>query len=270
MKLLRTACTIGLLASSPFIYADYDGLTTDYRQWANDYNFRDVAKSLNTACEFNAPTYDGDGGELKKDKTKFRFVENLLLRSNIRFSGKQCSLVGNPQLILDLRYDPQEGTTSKCIRSNNTVLNGTYFNTTGEVLHQVEAMEFQADAKKADICRYFKEGFASIAANKPVLVHCASGKDRTGAYVAMMAYAMLETMGLSSDDFTNAQTRITCDYLRSGLSVWGPRRAPSMFPLSFIVNYDSKYGSEVAYFVNECNIDEALIKKAAGNFIKKS
>lgn len=290
------AITTMLFASSVFA-KDYTGLTTDYKKWANNNNFRDAGASLNTSCEFDAPDYnssskssytsadnnytpyyynpanDGLDTANKSKKHDELFKTNVLYRSNKNFSGGSCSAVGNPDVILDLEYDPSQKPTY-CTDKNHNKVVAKVFNTSGNALHSIEALPFLPDQEKADTCNYIKEGIDDIAQGKSVLVHCSSGKDRTGAYVGLLTYLFAETKNLSGDDRSNMENGIMCDYLRSGKGIFGSRRAPSHYLLNYLQDTDLKYGSTSKLIINECSsvgvdISQDNIKRAADKFINK-
>ncbi|WP_115707436.1 tyrosine-protein phosphatase [Legionella sainthelensi] len=251
--------------------ASYDGLTTDYKKWKNPNNFRDAATSLNTSCEFNAPNYSSSFSPKAQIKNSPLFKTDLLYRANKNFSGKSCADVGNPDVILDLEYAPGQSPTY-CLTKDNKKVVAKVFNTSGAAIHSIEALPYLPDQQKADVCNYIKEGINDISQGKSILVHCSSGKDRTGAYVALLTYLFTEAENISGDQKQSVETAIMCDYLRSGTGIFSSRRAPAHYQQNYLEDLDLYNGNAATTIINQCNsvgvtISTDVIKKAADNFI---
>ncbi|KTC89491.1 tyrosine-protein phosphatase [Fluoribacter dumoffii] len=269
-SLMKKISLVAMITLTTSVFASYDGLTTDYKKWKNNNNFRDAGISLNTSCTFNAPNYNSILS-LKKPGSDQLFKTNILYRANKKFSGGSCEDVGNPDVILDLEYAPGQSPTY-CVTKDNKKVVAKVFNTSGDAIHSIEALPYLPEQQKADVCNYIKEGITDISQGKSILVHCSSGKDRTGAYVALLTYLFTEAENISGDQKQGIETAIMCDYLRSGTGIFSSRHAPSHYQQNYLEDMDLYNGNAAAFLINQCNsvgvtISTDVIKKAADNFI---
>lgn len=209
----------------------------DYR-----LNFRDVGKSLNQCLN------------------KEVFKTDIMFRSNKYFSGWNCEKIQNPKKIYSLNYSPWNPHSYYCVKSDGTFLNGIHFNTTFEI-SDIEILENWSKPKfKEAMCGFFRESILDIVHNNSFLFHCDVGRDRTGAFAAMMSMMMLEKRNLNNTDMINA---IECDYEKT--SALENHKVGKM--KNFMAEMQAKGG--VSKFIeNECNIDPNLITQAANHFIK--
>ena len=258
-----------------------------------------AGKSLNTECELDVPNYgskssnnsetnkytpyyynagdnendqDEDGGDhqfLGGKKQKDLFKTNVLFRSNRYFSGHACSEVGNPDVIINLAYDGNPKDQTYCVGKNGNKVTAIGFASSGVPINSIEAFPFLPEEQQKNICSAFSAGLNAIANGKSILVHCSKGKDRTGAYVGLLSYALAQSAGMDSGDITLVEGRITCDYLRSGTGIYNNRRAPASYLDNYLEDFSIKYGSAYKFLINECGISPDTIKKAAKNFINK-
>ncbi len=299
IKLMTALASIAVALPAFAKDHNYTGLTTDYEKWQNSTNFRDAGKSLNTECELDEPNYDSKSSKnsqknnytpyyynpddtnnnpddndndqifLGGKKQKDLFKTNVLFRSNRYFSGHSCSDVGNPDVIINLAYDGNPKDQTYCVGKKGNKVTAVGFASAGAPINSIEAFPFQAEEQQKNICSAFNAGINAIASGKSVLVHCSKGKDRTGAYVGLLSYALAQASGMDSSDITLVEDRITCDYLRSGTGIYSNRRAPARYLDNYLEDFSIKYGSAYKFLVNECGINPDTMQKAAKNFINK-
>lgn len=209
----------------------------DYR-----LNFRDVGQSLN--------------GCLNKEV----FNTGLMYRSNKYFSGWSCEKIQNPKKIYSLNFSPWNPHSYYCEKNDGTRMYGIHPNTTFEISDIEKLENWQRPEFKSSMCIFFRESIQDLIQKTPFLFHCDVGRDRTGAFAAMMSMIMLEQKNLSNDEMINA---IECDYEKTSAlekDKFGRMK-------DFMKEMQSKGG--VSKFIeSECTINKETLRQAANQFIK--
>lgn len=200
----------------------------------NQRNFRDVSASLNSCL-----------GES-------RLREGRLTRSNRFFSGWWCSLVGNPDLIVTLNYQPHRDHLYYCRNGLSDLKVGTTLRQDFEI----SDIEFVENWRRPEfshlICGYVKLIAEGVRDGKQVLVHCDAGRDRTGAIAALLSAVALEQQGLEAKSLQDA---IECDY----------RRTESLKPYKFgrmanmIQSMQNEHESVRGFLKAKCDLDAELL-----------
>ncbi len=160
----------------------------------NQRNFRDVGASINHCLGKN------------------QLREGHLTRSNRFFSGWWCSLVGNPDQIVTLNYQPLRDDLYYCRNGWSDVI-------VGKTLAQdfeISDIEFVENWDRPEfarlICGYVQLVAEGVLAGKRVHLHCDAGRDRTGAISALLSALVLEKQGLDKRALTDA---VECDYRKT-------------------------------------------------------
>lgn len=209
----------------------------DYR-----LNFRDVGESLNKC--------------LKRDV----FNTGLMFRSNKYFSGWSCDKIQNPKKIYSLNFSPWDPHSYYCEKNDGTRMYGFHPNTEFEISDIEKLDNWKRPEFKSSMCTFFKETMQDLIQKNSFLFHCDVGRDRTGAFAAMMSMIMLEQKKLSNTEMINA---IECDYEKT--SALEKQKIGRM--KDFMLEMQSKGG--VSKFIEtECNINPEILSKAADQFIK--
>ena len=209
----------------------------DYR-----LNFRDVGDSLNKC--------------LNKDL----FNTGMMFRSNKYFSGWSCDKIQNPKKIYSINFSPWDPHSYYCEKSDGTRMYGFHPNTTFEISDIEKLENWQRPEFKLTMCSFFRESVQDLIQKNSFLFHCDVGRDRTGAFAAMMSMMMLEQKNLSNDEMINA---IECDYEKTS--------ALEKHKIGRMKNFmkEMQAGGGVSKFIeNTCEIKPETLAQAANQFIK--
>ncbi|MBT4289724.1 MAG: hypothetical protein HOD92_20560 [Deltaproteobacteria bacterium] len=205
-----------------------------------DTNYRDVGQSINQCF----------GEKIIKP--------GLLLRSNGWFSGWSCDQVGNPDVIFSLNYSPEKSENYFCWDSDrNKPMVGVFANPEIQ-LHDIEFLKtWQNEKMRQASCRFFSQILEELIDHQKTLIHCNAGRDRTGAYSAILAAISAEQNGRLDKKMLEA---IECDYRKTRSLV--PDKFGRM--QSFIEGI--RETSTVAGFISQqCQISPIIIQKAAAS-----
>ena len=210
--------------------------------WIGMFDYRDVGQSLNQC--------------LKKDV----FNTGLMFRSNKYFSGWSCDKIQNPSKIYSLNYSPWNPHSYYCEKPDGSRLNGFHPNTAFEISDIENLENWKRPEFKSAMCTFFNESIHNLIKKETFLFHCDVGRDRTGAFAAMMSMIMLEQKNLVSEETINA---IECDYEKT--SALEKHKIGRM--KNFMTEMKDKGG--VSQFIeNECGIKPNTLLQAANQFIK--
>lgn len=185
----------GILAiiEAPGLRIELEGLTSNR-------NFRDVGQSINLCLQE------------RKVSSEIQLKENLFFRSNKRFSGFSCSQTGNVSEIITLNYQPQRKRKYFCLDERKNPVIGYVPESLTIELSDLEFRKTWDDERMREpTCEAFKKIFRSIGQKRPSLVHCDAGRDRTGAFAAIISGMSLET-SLTLDQLIEV---LECDYTKS-------------------------------------------------------
>lgn len=205
-----------------------------------DKNFRDVGDSINQC--YGEPV-------MKKGK---------IMRSNGWFSGWECSEVGDPEVIYSLNFDPKKNEKYFCWNSEQSDAKvGKVFNPNIK-LHDLEFMKTWSDNEmRQSTCRIFDDMFQSIGQNKKVLYHCNAGRDRTGAFSAVLAALAAEAANMLDEKMVNA---IECDYRKTK-----SLRKSKYGRMANFLNEIRQKGTIKDFLKSSCGIDEVALRDAEKN-----
>ncbi len=185
-------------------------------------------------------------------------TETVLLRSAGWFSGWDCDKVGNPDVIYSLNYAPSREERYFCQSGSGKTI-GRYFNPD----IQFKDLEFVKNWQDPNIrnaaCRVLEDMFLSIQEDKMILIHCDAGRDRTGAYSALLAAMAAEADNRLDQRMLDA---IECDYRKTkSLSKEKHGRMEQ-----FIKSLRDTGG--VASFIQQsCSIEPRIISRVASKLI---
>lgn len=211
----------------------------DYR-----LNFRDVGESLNQCLNQKV------------------FQPGLVFRSNKYFSGWSCDKIQNPQKIYSLNYSINEPHSYFCERSDGSKLSGIHPNTTFEISDIENFENWKRPEFKSTMCTFFKETLHDLVLGTSFLFHCDVGRDRTGAFAAMLAMALAEQKNLPHEKIVDA---IECDYEKT--------RSLESFKkgkMKQFLNETKASQQGVSTFLEkECDINKELLSEAASRFIRE-
>lgn len=242
--LLASFLILGLGFASKAKY-DHDKKQYQPKLWIGffDYriNFRDLGKSLNQCM----------GKEL--------FRTGVIYRSNKYFSGWSCDKIGNPDFIYSLNFNPREPHEYYCIRKDQSLLKGRHFNPHFEISDIENLENWKKTEFNNSMCDFFRHTITNINQNHSLLFHCDVGRDRTGAFAAMLSVALAEQKNLVDKDFIHA---VECDYEKTAAlekEKFGKMQ-------TFILDLESRGG--VSSFLGvQCHISQADLSQAADHFI---
>lgn len=210
----------------------------DYR-----LNFRDLGQSLNQC--------------LGKDV----FQPHLVFRSNKYFSGWSCDKIQNPQKIYSLNYSVNEPHSYFCERPNGSKLVGIHPNTTFEI-SDIEILEnWKRPEFKSTMCSFFKETINDLVQGSSFLFHCDVGRDRTGAFAAMLVMALAEQRNLPHEEIVSA---IECDYEKTH-SLESFKRGHMK---AFLNETTANQGGVSAFLEKECGLTQQVMQGASSHFIR--
>lgn len=198
----------------------------------HDMNFRDLGASLNGCLE------------------KKVFREGILMRSAGWFSGWSCDKVGNPEVIYSLNYSPRREERYFCMSEDRRII-GRYFNPDVQLNNLEFAGTWNDGPTRTATCRFLKDLFISILENQTVLMHCDAGRDRTGAFSALIAAMAAENSGILNQEMLDA---IECDY----------RKTESLTPskqgrMEAFIQSIRKDASVSEFLSQQCNIDPSVL-----------
>jgi hypothetical protein len=227
---------IAVMQSSQKLAVRWEGVVIDY-------NFRDVGASMNACLQ------------------KKQFTEGQVFRSSGWFSGWSCAKVGNPEVIYSFNYEPSSGQHFFCM-DGGVPLVGKAFNTHDELVDIEFVDSWKSQAFRDDVCGYFADSFTQIAENHRVLIHCDAGRDRTGAYAALLLALSAEGRGLLDESMLDA---IECDYRKS------PSLAPAKYGRMrrFLVQL-IKDGGVAHFFEKQCGISPLLLMQVQERMAQQS
>lgn len=208
----------------------------DYR-----INFRDLGKSLNQCM----------GKEL--------FRTGVIYRSNKYFSGWSCDKIGSPDFIYSLNFNPREPHEYYCIRKDQSLLKGRHFNTHFEISDIENLENWKKTEFKKSMCDFFRNTITDINQKHSLLFHCDVGRDRTGAFAAMLSVALAEQKNLVNKDFIHA---VECDYEKTSALEKDKFGKMNQFILDF-----EEHGGVSQFLETQCQISPADLLQAADHFI---
>jgi hypothetical protein len=237
---------VSFLVLRYFYYKDRNKYEPLLWQGFFDYrlNFRDVAQSLNQCM----------GKDL--------FQTGLVYRSNKYFSGWSCDKINNPQKIYSLNFSPWNPHSYFCERSDGTKLYGYYPNTTFEISDIEKVEKWKDPLFKETMCIFFNETLHDLTQKNSFLYHCDVGRDRTGAFTAMISMMMAEQKKLPSDEVINA---IECDFEKTSALEKEQFGKMKKFMLEMKEN-----GGVSKFIENTCEIKKETIAQAAEQFVKNN
>jgi len=206
---------------------------------ANGKNFRDTGSSINNCY----------GEEILKP--------DLLMRSNVWFSGWGCFRVGSPDDIYSLNYTPERKERYFC-RNFNKNLIGKFYNTETE-LYNLEFIEsWDNELMRKGACGFLTHIFDSLIQQRRTLMHCDAGRDRTGTISALITALVAEELGILDEKMIDA---IECDYRKSN----GINEGKYNRMRNFISSMRS-YGSIAGFLTKKCQIPDSQLKNLVKAF----
>ena len=209
----------------------------------NNWNFRDLGKSLNQCLE------------------KPFFVEGRIMRANVMFSGWECARVGSPQVVYSLNFAPERNERYFC-RTDGKAVVGRYFNPDIR-LNDIEFIAtWQNPAMVGPICLFLGDILQSIGNDQPILIHCDAGRDRTGAISALLAALAAENSHALDTRMVDA---IECDYTKS--RSLAKERYGSM--RNFLGNV-VRQGGVTAFLAEKCALNRDFIQKSIQHWLNAS
>lgn len=209
----------------------------DYR-----LNFRDVGESLNQC--------------LKKKV----FHTHLVYRSNRYFSGWSCDKIQNPDKIYSLNFSPWNPHAYYCEKKDGSRLIGFHPNTTFEISNIEDLTNWQRPEFKETMCVFFKDALNDLIYHKSFLYHCDIGRDRTGAFTALLTMLLAEQKKFPKNTIIDG---IECDYEKT--SALEKEKVGRM--RNFLREMEAKGG--VSLFIEkQCSIAKPIFQTAADNFFQ--
>lgn len=209
----------------------------------HDQNYRDLGESLN-ACLGRSV-----------------FQEGVITRSAGWFSGWSCDKVGNPDIIYSLNFDPSKNERYFC-QSKDEKMIGKVLNDQF-LLSDIEFVDRWSDPNTRDtVCAYLKGVTGSISDGKTVLVHCNAGRDRTGAFSAIVAALVSETAGILDQTMIDA---IECDYQKT------ESLAESNYGrMANFINQMLDQGGVSSFIQQQCGISQTEVRQLTHDFLHPS
>jgi hypothetical protein len=219
---------------------DGEPLAVRWEGFYHDQNDRDVGQSLNECLDSRI------------------FRPGVLLRSAGWFSGWNCDLVGNPDVIFSLNYSPSRQERYFCQRDDEKVI-GRYDNPAVQLNNLEFTDTWQDEAMRSAACGFARAILEAIADGRKVLIHCDAGRDRTGAMAALIAAAAAEQQGLLDNRIIAATE---CDY----------RKTRSLVPEKFgrIENWIGQLAQEggvTGFLQRTCEVSDALMSQVGERFL---
>lgn len=208
----------------------------DYR-----LNFRDLGESLNQCLG------------------QTRFKTHVIYRSNKYFSGWSCDKIGNPDKIYSLNFNPKEPHRFFCLEKNGDHLQGISHNPTFEIFDIENLDNWKNPEFNTALCGFFQNAIEDLNHNKSFLFHCDVGRDRTGAFAAMLTLMLAEQENLVDEHLINA---IECDYEKTSSLEFEKFGKMAKFAKTL-----SKEGGISNFIEKQCHADPLQIKNAAKHFI---
>jgi len=209
---------------------------------AIDLNHRDVGQSLNACLGSNT------------------FATGEIQRSNRYFSGWSCNKVGNPETIVQLNFEMKRQEISYCTRPDGDVV-AEHFNQGFEIKDIEDFEQWNDPGVRTALCQSVALALRSIAEGKNVLVHCDVGRDRTGAFSALLAATLADMQQKLDDKVVDA---IECDYEKTKkLEGWKKGHMKA-----FVNDLKSHYGGPVSFLREKCGFTEQSFEKASQKFLK--
>ena len=142
------------------------------------------------------------GQSLNQCLNKDVFNTGMVYRSNRYFSGWSCDKIHNPDKIYSLDYSPWNPHAYYCEQSNGGRLIGFHPNTTFEISDIEKLSNWQKPEFKNAMCVFFKDTLDDLINHKSFLYHCDMGRDRTGAYTAMLTMMLAEQKSFNNESGT--------------------------------------------------------------------
>lgn len=236
---------VGIIAGIGYVYKR-DKSKYEPKLWIGffDYrlNFRDVGESLNKC--------------LKKEV----FNTGLIYRSNKYFSGWSCDKIKNPNKIYSLNFSPWDPHSYYCEMNDGKRKYGFHPNTTFEISDIENLKNWKTLEDKQTMCTFCQKTLTDFADKNSFLFHRDVGRDRTGAFAAMISMIALEQNNLVNDTTIEA---IECDYEKT--SALEKHKIGRM--RTFMKDMQSR-GGVSSFLEKECGITSDLMLQAANNFIK--
>lgn len=209
----------------------------DYR-----LNFRDVGQSLNKC--------------LKKEV----FNTGLVYRSNKYFSGWSCDKINNPNKIYSFNFSPWNPHSYYCEMEHGIRKYGFHPNTTFEINDIENFDNWKKLEFKETMCTFFEKTILDLTNKSSFLFHCDVGRDRTGAFAAMLSAMALEQKKLLNESTIDA---IECDYEKTSAL-----EKHKIGKMKNFISEQQKNGGISHFLQKECGINKDLMEKAANSFIK--
>ena len=237
LLLVGAAVKVRAMVSGPDLWVEWDG-------FGGRINYRDIGASLNSCLSGM-----GRPKLLKEDRVG---------RSNHKFSGFSCGRVGQPEVIYSLNHDPNHPRHYFCVGEEGPVI-GRAFNEKVELNDLEFAKTWDDPIMRADACAFFRDSFASIAAGRRTLIHCEAGRDRTGAYAALLQALVAELADRLDDAMLAA---IECDY----------RATRSLKPYKFgrmksFISDLMQRGGVTTFLSATCGIEPATLRQLTDSLL---
>ena len=249
IKSIILICCIGVVVGfGNYIYSR-DKNKYEPKLWIGlfDYrlNLRDLGESLNKC--------------LKKEI----FETGLIYRSNKYFSGWSCDKINNPDRIYSLNFSPWNPHSYYCERADGSRLYGTHSNTTFEINNVEKIENWEIPELRETMCSFVKDALTDIVEGRNFLFHCDVGRDRTGAFAAILAMMMAEQQNMVNEKLVDA---IECDYQKtSALESFKKGRMKN-----FVHETIREYGGMTKFINSKCKISGDLVDNAAKKFVKNN
>lgn len=208
----------------------------DYR-----LNLRDVGESLNQCLN------------------KELFNTAMVYRSNKYFSGWSCDKIKNPEQIYSFNFSPWDPHSYYCEMNDGKRQYGFHPNTTFEISDIEKLENWQRPEFKQTMCTFFQRTLADLSYKRSFLFHCDVGRDRTGAFAAMIAMIALEQNNLVNEATIEA---IECDYQKT--SALEDHKVGKM--RDFMKDMQ-KQGGVSRFIGQECGISKEEMQRAAKSFV---
>ena len=209
----------------------------DYR-----LNFRDVGKSLNECLN------------------KSVFKTGKIFRSDRYFSGWSCDKINNPDKIYSLNFSPWDPHAYYCKQKNGERLFGSHPNTTFEITEIENLTQWKKPEFKSTMCSFVKDNLNDLIQHKSFLFHCDIGRDRTGAYAALLSMMLIEQRFYNVEKMQNA---IECDYEKTQSL---PKNEYGK--MKNFLEYMDDHGGVGSFIQKQCNITDETLELASDEFYK--
>jgi hypothetical protein len=237
---------LSIFSVSIILFYQIDKRKNEPKLWIGffDYrlNFRDVGQSLNTCL--------GDDA----------FHTKKIYRSNKYFSGWSCNKIHNVDKIYSFNYSPWDPKRYYCLKPDGSRQYGIQKNSDFELTQIEDLAKWQNPQFQKAMCSYFEDAINDLIYYRSFLFHCDVGRDRTGAFAAMLVMSLAENKDLRLDKIRDA---IECDYQKT--SALEPFKRGSM--KSFL----EKTQNEIPiwkFIEKKCSIPQEKFALAAQYFIK--